>query len=38
MLVLCGVDVPLDELPGWMAAIGRCLPLTHGIEAGREIA
>ena len=38
MLVLCGVNVPLDELPDWMATIGRCLPLTHGIEAGREIA
>jgi ABC-2 type transport system permease protein len=38
MLVFCGVNVPLDELPGWMAAIGRALPVTHGIEAGREIA
>jgi ABC-2 type transport system permease protein len=38
MLVFCGVNVPLDDLPGWMAAIGRALPLTHGIEAGREIA
>ena len=38
MLVFCGVNVPLDELPGWMSAIGRALPLTHGIEAGREVA
>ncbi|MFN2471580.1 MAG: ABC transporter permease [Gaiellaceae bacterium] len=38
MLVFCGVNVPLDELPGWMAAIGRALPMTHGIEAGRELA
>jgi ABC-2 type transport system permease protein len=38
MLVFCGVNVPLDELPGWMAAIGRALPMTHGIEAGRKIA
>ena len=38
MLVFSGVNVPLDELPGWMAAVGRALPLTHGIEAGREIA
>jgi ABC-2 type transport system permease protein len=38
MLVFCGVNVPLDDLPDWMAAIGRALPLTHGIEAGREIA
>ena len=25
-------------LPGRLAAIGRCLPLTHGIDAVREIA
>ena len=38
MLLFCGVNVPLSELPGWMAAIGRSAPLTHGIEAAREIA
>jgi ABC-2 type transport system permease protein len=38
MLLVCGVNVPNDDLPGWLAAIGRCLPLTHGIEAAREIA
>jgi ABC-2 type transport system permease protein len=38
MWILCGINVPLDELPGWMAAVGRCLPLTHGIEAARELA
>ena len=38
MLLFCGVNIPLDDLPGWMAAIGRGLPLTHGIEAAREIA
>jgi ABC-2 type transport system permease protein len=38
MLLLCGVNIPLDELPGWMEAIGRCAPLTHGIMAAREIA
>ena len=38
MLVFCGVNVPLDDLPEWMQSIGRCLPLTHGIEAGREVA
>ena len=37
MLLFCGVNVPLHELPGWMAAIGRALPLTHGIEAGRAV-
>jgi len=38
LLVLCGVNVPLDELPSWMETIGRALPLTHGIEAARELA
>jgi ABC-2 type transport system permease protein len=36
--LFCGVNVPLDVLPGWMSAIGRCLPLTHGIAAAREVA
>ena len=38
MLLLCGVNVPLSELPAWMAAVGRALPLTHGIAAARRIA
>jgi ABC-2 type transport system permease protein len=38
MLLFCGVNIPLDVLPGWMSAIGRCLPLTHGIAATREVA
>ena len=38
MLLFCGVNVPLSVLPGWMSAISRCLPLTHGIAAAREIA
>jgi ABC-2 type transport system permease protein len=38
LLLFCGVNVPLSVLPGWMADIGRCLPLTHGIEAAREVA
>jgi ABC-2 type transport system permease protein len=38
LLVMCGVNVPLDELPGWMEAISSVLPLTHGIEAARELA
>ena len=35
MLLFCGVNVPLSVLPGWMSAISRCLPLTHGIMAAR---
>lgn len=38
MLLLCGVNVPLDRLPGWMATIGSGLPLTHGIAAARLVA
>jgi ABC-2 type transport system permease protein len=38
MLLFCGVNIPLSVLPGWMSAIGRCLPLTHGIIAARRIA
>ena len=38
MWLLCGVNIPLDSLPGWLSQIGRLLPLTHGIAAGREIA
>jgi ABC-2 type transport system permease protein len=38
MLLFCGVNIPLSALPGWMATIGRGLPLTHGIEAARKVA
>jgi ABC-2 type transport system permease protein len=38
MLLFCGVNVPVDALPGWMEIVGRGLPLTHGIEAARELA
>ena len=38
MLLFCGVNIPLSVLPGWMSAISRCLPLTHGIMAAREVA
>ncbi len=37
-LLFCGVNVPFDSLPGWGQAIGRVLPLTHGIDAARQIA
>lgn len=38
MLLFCGVNIPLDELPEWMEAVGGVLPLTHGIAAAREVA
>ena len=37
MLLVCGVNIDVNELPGWLEAIGRCVPLTHGIEAAREV-
>ena len=38
LLIFCGANVALSSLPGWMANVGRCLPLTHGIEAARAVA
>jgi ABC-2 type transport system permease protein len=38
MLLVCGVNIPVDELPGWLQAVSRSVPLTHGIEAAREVA
>ncbi|HEY3051733.1 MAG TPA: ABC transporter permease [Gaiellaceae bacterium] len=37
-LLFCGVNVPLDALPGWMQEVAKILPLTHGIEAARRVA
>lgn len=37
LLLVSGANVPLDRLPGWLEAIGRGVPLTHGIEAVREL-
>jgi ABC-2 type transport system permease protein len=37
-LLVSGVNIPVEVLPGWLEAIGRMVPLTHGIEAAREIA
>jgi ABC-2 type transport system permease protein len=38
MLLFCGVNIPLSSLPEWMQIIGRGMPLTHGIEAARDVA
>jgi ABC-2 type transport system permease protein len=38
MLLMCGVNIPIDSLPGWMQAISKVLPLTHGIAAARLLA
>jgi ABC-2 type transport system permease protein len=36
-LLLCGVNVPLSAMPSWLAAAGRAMPLTHGVQAARDI-
>jgi ABC-2 type transport system permease protein len=37
-LLLCaGVNVPLDLLPGWLSTIAQGLPVTHGVEAARDL-
>jgi ABC-2 type transport system permease protein len=38
LLLFTGVNVPADRLPGWMAAMGQSLPLTHAAEAARRLA
>jgi ABC-2 type transport system permease protein len=38
LLVFCGVNVSLDDLPSWMSTTAQGLPLTHGIEAARKLA
>ena len=38
MLLLCGVEVPLRQLPGALRAVSQILPLTHGIAAARLLA
>jgi ABC-2 type transport system permease protein len=37
LLLVSGANIPVDELPGWLAAIGDFLPVTHSIEAARGI-
>jgi ABC-2 type transport system permease protein len=38
LLIFCGANVPLDELPAWMRTISDGLPFTHGIQAARRLA
>ena len=36
LLVVCGVNVPLDRLPAALRLLGSALPLTRGVEAARR--
>jgi ABC-2 type transport system permease protein len=38
LLLFCGANVPLDAMPAWMQTVAGWLPLTHGIDAARQIA
>ena len=38
LLIFTGANVPVEELPGWMQRIANSVPLTHGIQAAREVA
>jgi ABC-2 type transport system permease protein len=38
LLVFCGVNIPISNLPGWMQAVSEWLPVTHGLRAARRVA
>jgi ABC-2 type transport system permease protein len=38
LLIFTGANVPLDDLPPWMQTVSEFVPLTHGIEAARQLA
>jgi ABC-2 type transport system permease protein len=38
LLIFTGANVPLDQMPGWMEAIALKVPLTHAIQAARQVA
>ncbi|GGS49293.1 ABC transporter permease [Streptomyces parvus] len=38
LLILTGVNVPSETLPGWVQAIGDFVPVTHAAEAARLAA
>jgi ABC-2 type transport system permease protein len=38
LLLVCGANVPVESLPGWMQTVASGIPLTHGIEAARDVA
>ena len=37
LLLAAGVNVPLDLLPGWLSTSAQGLPVTHGVEAARDL-
>ena len=37
MMIICGVNFPLDALPRWLRAVARFLPMTNGLLAARAV-
>jgi ABC-2 type transport system permease protein len=37
LMALCGVNVPVSFYPTWLEWISRCLPITNGLEAIRDV-
>ena len=37
MMIVCGVNFPVDALPAWLGAIAHGLPMTHGLLALRAV-
>lgn len=37
LIIFCGVNVALADLPSWVATVGSYLPLTHAIQAARAL-
>ncbi len=37
LLLFAGVNVPLDLLPSWLQSVAQVLPVTHGVEAARDV-
>jgi ABC-2 type transport system permease protein len=37
LLLFCGVNVPLNRLPGWLSTLAQGLPVTHGAKAVRAL-
>jgi len=35
-LLFCGVNIPVESLPGWMQVVSNLLPFTHGLAAVRQ--
>jgi ABC-2 type transport system permease protein len=38
LLIVSGANVPVANLPGWLQAVSKGVPLTHGIAAARRLA